>query len=504
MTEEYKISESLLKGFVSLGMERELAMAQYGGSWKGASDSKGRQFRFALRTLGEKSDLAFIDGQLCWYNGKVYERVDMSAVKNAYIDMIDHFQIGTWVLKEKLFFETFLRGVREKHSMQSDMSLFAFSNGVLDLRDGHTHFYPFSREFPVTVMHGFRYKEGAVCPKWQAFLREVLPDKAQRVLLQMSMGLGLCNRSEIGKVEQCLVLYGAGGNGKGVVYNTMREIFGEELMSCVSVRDLCSMNDSGLRARYELRGKVFNWNSDENSDFLHGVDPAVFKRIVSGEPVNDRRIGGDIQENRNLPYMAFNTNHLPKMGELTDAMMRRWQIINFGVTIDRERMNPDLIYELLKERSGIFNWIVRGMKELRRKKYRMPISEESERAKLRMLFDDNPIRSFIESYGIRTQPKLRGEIWADVPRKVVLDALNTFVKANGGRKEYSAETLGWSLRSICNGNSKVGTHMVKGENCYKFYGCAEQTFKNVIVLGESFKDREKFREDDKCYISNED
>ncbi len=97
-----------------------------------------------------------------------------------------------------------------------------FNNGVLDLS---VPTKPVLRDFsldPVVyyrrmIMMTRRAVIGGIA------LREVLPDKAARTILQMFLGLGLMqrnvafddrNRTDGGKVELCLLLVGLGANGK--------------------------------------------------------------------------------------------------------------------------------------------------------------------------------------------------------------------------------------------------------------------------------------------------
>jgi phage/plasmid-associated DNA primase len=54
-----------------------------------------------------------------------------------------------------------------------------------------------------------------------------------------------------------------------------------------------------------------------------------------------------------------------------DSVSRRALIINFDKTISVENRDTLLSQRLYKERAGIFQWLVRGMKRLRRDKYRI-------------------------------------------------------------------------------------------------------------------------------------
>ena len=116
----------------------------------------------------------------------------------------------------------------------------------------------------------------------------------------MFLGLGLiergtvynpCEGKDCAKVELCLILIGSGSNGKSVIFNTAMGIYGRDRISGIDYDELTSPGDEGMRARRLLRDALFNWSSDSDSRTFGRKRTGVFKRIVSGEPVTDRKIG---------------------------------------------------------------------------------------------------------------------------------------------------------------------------------------------------------------------
>src|SRR5262249_32707505 len=89
------------------------------------------------------------------------------------------------------------------------------ANGTLDLDTGTLHAHQFS-EF-LTKLTGAGYDPAAACPRWNAFLEQVLPDPEVRAFIQRSVGYALTDLID----EQCLFfLYGKGRNGKTTFINT--------------------------------------------------------------------------------------------------------------------------------------------------------------------------------------------------------------------------------------------------------------------------------------------
>jgi putative DNA primase/helicase len=87
-------------------------------------------------------------------------------------------------------------------------------NGTLDLESGELHAH--RADDYLTKVAGVAYDPEATCPRWDAFLAEVVPDPEVRAFLQRSVGYAMTDSTS----EQCLwFLYGVGRNGKTTFVN---------------------------------------------------------------------------------------------------------------------------------------------------------------------------------------------------------------------------------------------------------------------------------------------
>ena len=99
------------------------------------------------------------------------------------------------------------------------------------------------------------------------------------------------------------------------------------------------------------------------------METAVFKQLASGEPVSARHIFGRPFTMTDYAKMVFLCNELPWQIEQTDAFFRRFIIIPFDQTIPEEERDPDLANKIIaSERSGVFNWMLDGLKRLLKNK----------------------------------------------------------------------------------------------------------------------------------------
>jgi putative DNA primase/helicase len=63
--------------------------------------------------------------------------------------------------------------------------------------------------------------------------------------------------------------------------------------------------------------------------------------------------------------LIFNCNELPKDVEQTEAYFRRFLIIPFNVTIPEHEQDKELAKKIIdNELSGVFNWVLSGLKRL--------------------------------------------------------------------------------------------------------------------------------------------
>lgn len=463
------------------------------GNWGYKLSERYQQNRILLnkniRRLANEAPILFDSGLFYMFNGKIYAPVAKDLVGEAFKLLMEHLEIYP-ALGVKSYVDDFLDYIEYSNPMVESRNLIAFENGVLDigpiLRGKEPIFYDaFNPRFHVTYYHPYKYDKNARCVKWNNFLHEVLPDKNSRVILQMFLGLGLIDSSEIylpyegkdaARVELCLLLIGSGGNGKSVIYRTARGVYGSERISDVPYAELVSTGDEGMRARLPLRHKIFNWSTEEDSRTFCRRGTSTFKRIVSGEPVMDRKLGGNITKNDNLPYLVFHLNELPYPDDQSLGFIRRLQFISFDVTVPKERRNPQLAQELITNYPGIFNWIVRGAREVIRKKFHFPSSEGHRRQMLLSQLRSNPVVAWVNAYHMRPNMQAQHEVCEWVPTADIITSIEQFCDDNEAECP-SKQKIGHTL-------AKLGFFKKRNQegNMYQIYGCEADSLRRPYLI----------------------
>jgi len=186
-----------------------------------------------------------------------------------------------------------------------------------------------------------------------------LPDKERQKVLAEYLGFVFIKHgSNRLKEEKALILYGNGANGKSVFFEVVSALLGTENTSNYSLQSLT--NENGY-FRAKLANKLVNYASEINGK----LESAIFKQLVSGEPVEARLPYGEPFTLKQYAKLIFNCNELPKDVEHTNAYFRRFLIIPFDVTIPPQEQDKQLHTKIIeKELSGVFNWVLDGLNRL--------------------------------------------------------------------------------------------------------------------------------------------
>ncbi len=291
------------------------------------------------------------------YNGEHWQLIDKNelehflgeAAKRLGVDPVtaDYHRFKTELVKQFL-----TAGYLPTPEPSIDAVLINLKNGTFDIGKSGSQLRGFNRLDFLTYQLPFSYNAAATCPKWSAFLDEVLPDRARQNVLAEFIGYVFARHL---KLEKTLILYGTGANGKSVFFDVVSALFARESISNISLESICKSEYH----RAVLANKLLNF-SPEISTRMHSAEK--FKQLTSGEPIEARLPYGQPMILRNYARLAFNTNELPRDVEHSEAFFRRFLIVPFDVTIPEPRRNPNLAREIIEtELSGVFNWVLAGL-----------------------------------------------------------------------------------------------------------------------------------------------
>lgn len=420
-----------------------------------------------VESVARRSNVRFASDNYYLFTGEIYEKVSVALLDKAVEEWLFACGVSSKVMhySTKKFQESVRKVVFLENKLVPRFHLKAFNNGVVDFTDGVLR--PFSPEHHVIFRHPYNYDPKAKCPMWNSFLRTVLPEKESRLILQMYLGLCTYDRGTmVDKVENCLMLCGMGSNGKSVIHETIVGIFGRENVSTLGLLSLIKGGDEKLRNIAQLDGKIVNMCPEVQAKDISGYEDA-FKALCSGEPQYGRNIGGKIFKIYNVPWMIFNMNNLPKASDSSYGYFRRQLYVMFQQVIPEEMQNKHLANDLKEEYPGILNWIVRGARYLRQRKFVFPKSDNSERQRYVVMGENNVTLSWVFARNLRFCKNGMNDTYELIPSKVMYDDMCKYAEKNG----FNPVTEQMFGRNLL----KLGLKRKRTSNCtyYEVYGMTE-------------------------------
>jgi len=244
----------------------------------------------------------------------------------------------------------------EENTPLCDAHLIGFKNGVYDLRTDKL--MPFSHDIVMINKIDWDYNPDAYSELVDNTLnRLAVNDTDVRALLEEAIGYCLYRRNELGKA---FILIGDKANGKSTFLDMVKTMLGENNISSL---DLGELGDRFKTA--ELFGKLANIGDDIGDEFI--ANPAIFKKLVTGDRISAERKGQDPFEFNNYSKMLFSANNIPRIKDKTGAVQRRLTIIPFDAKFSSSDPDyrPYIKYEL-RERECIEYLIQIGIKGLKK------------------------------------------------------------------------------------------------------------------------------------------
>lgn len=222
----------------------------------------------------------------------------------------------------------------------SSANYIAFRNGIYDIdRDELQGFTP---DIIVTNRIPFDYDPDAYSEITDRTLNKLsCGDPNVRALLEECIGYCFYRRNELRK---SFILTGEKENGKSTFLSMVEHLLGECNVATLDLKDL---GDRFKTA--QLVGKLANIGDDIGDEFI--ANPAVFKKLCSGNPITVERKGSDPFDFSNYSKLLFSANNIPRIKDKSGAVISRLVIIPFDArfTPQDPDFDPYIKYKLIQD-----------------------------------------------------------------------------------------------------------------------------------------------------------
>lgn len=245
-----------------------------------------------------------------------------------------------------------------------------FNNGLFNLKEWKLK--PHTPEIRSIAQVPAKFDPSAKCPRIAHYMVEceLTPDKIQ-VLKEFA---GYCLTTNV-SLQKALMLYGKGSNGKSVFINLLKVIFGRGYVSGESLQNL----EQDKYRVANLYGKRLNAFPDLKDTPLQTNE--VFNTLTG----NDLSLTGERKYQHAFSFkptakLLFSANKIPFAYSDNYAYYRRWILIEFPHTFEKDQIDERLLEKLTteEEKSGFINLMLEGLKKLldnRKFSYDMEVSE---------------------------------------------------------------------------------------------------------------------------------
>ncbi|EGT5272123.1 DUF5906 domain-containing protein [Clostridioides difficile] len=299
---------------------------------------------------------------------------------------------------------SYLNLLISENTSMSEANLIAFKNGIYNIVDDS--FIEFSTEFIITNKVNWNYNPGAYSKLVDKTMNKLsCGDFEIRMLLEEVVGYCFYRRNELRKA---FILTGDKANGKSTYLDMIKTLLGDENTSALDLKELSDRFKTA-----ELFGKLANIGDDIGDEFI--ANPAIFKKLVSGDRVNVERKGQNPFDFNNYSKFLFSANNIPRIKDKTGAVLDRLIIIPFNASfsVKDKDFDPYIKYKL-REQEAIEYLINLGLEGLKRvlKNRKFTVPDKVKKEILEYEEVNNPILGFFKEVD-----KIENESTKEIYRK---------------------------------------------------------------------------------------
>jgi putative DNA primase/helicase len=303
--------------------------------------------------------------------------------------------------------------------------------GTLDLDTGEVHAHRFADY--LTKLTGASYDPTATCPRWDAFLEQMLPDPEVRAFMQRAIGYSLTDLT----TAQCLFfLYGKGRNGKTTVINAVRRMLGDYAAATKASTLMVKQHGDDKRNDVAvLRGARFV--SATEAEDGQQVAESLVKELTGQDPITARLMYAEFFTFTPTFKIFLAANHKPLVRGTDLAIWRRIHLVPFTQTVPLDQVDATLPDHLAAEQNGILNWAIAGYRDYRDGGLRPPkaVTDATEEYRAEM----DPLADFLAE-ACFVGPSVQGRA------SELYSAYQRWAQAHGIKFPWTAKRLGLQLQ----------------------------------------------------------
>jgi P4 family phage/plasmid primase-like protien len=241
---------------------------------------------------------------------------------------------------------------RKAEHLDADHFLLNTPGGIVNLMSGEL--LPHRPDARMTKMTAVAPDRSRPASRWRQFLKEATGgDVELESYLQRLVGYSLTGSA---REEMLAFFHGAGGNGKSLFLNVIREMLGPYAETAAMDTFTASTGDRHPTDMAKLRGARLVTASETQA--TRRWDEQRIKALTGNEDVTARFMRQDYFTFRPQFTLIVAGNHAPKIENVDDALMRRIHMVPFNRK--PAKVDVHLKDKLREEYPSILAWAIEG------------------------------------------------------------------------------------------------------------------------------------------------
>lgn len=333
------------------------------------------------------------------YKDNHYDLLESKKYQKIFFTLITEVDPTWWNLAmQNSYLAFFVNQVRSFSSEGTEEGILQFNNGVFIFEEQPARFVEPSPEYNCQFRIPYDYDENADCPKFKAFLTDILSGDNERIkVVQEIMGATLyyC------KCMQNLIIFkGEGSNGKSLLASIIKYMLGTDNVSSVSLDKL----SGGQFSRQNLDKKLLNVSSEVIPGKVYST--ADLKALTGGDSVEVEKKYQNSYTTEIYSKFILLANEMIQTADYSDGFYRRLVIIPFNEKYEKTLPGEEKIEgvkyqdvtledDLKEELPGIFNFAYEGLMRLVDQDYQLTYSSACEKALEHYKNEHNVVKAFL-------------------------------------------------------------------------------------------------------------
>jgi putative DNA primase/helicase len=426
------------------------------------------------------------DSYFYLYNGKVYESVKLLTIENLGFQELPEQdkELYSKKVKQDLVDRIVNYGYVDKHlhEMKEESDLIALNNCLYNWKtDQRIEFDP---KYWITSILDYDYNPNANCPLFKEWLTTTLIDdvgEVDRRKIEFVIELFGYSFYREHPIKAIFFIFGLSNTGKSRLFAILDSLMNKDNISTITIRQLIESKHASIG----LKDKMLNIEYDVPIPNGGGLDLTVLKNL-SGGGVD--QISGEEKYKTAIsfkPYakMLFGLNRVPSFVDSGGDVSGRIHLLKMTKVFKSGAAGtiPDVEKPIIEnERSGIFNWAMKGLRQLHENGFKTFSNREYFGLDDIYIESGNPIISFMNDCLLKTddprdQINLK-ELYQTEFVKWIHDD-ETMKSSQWNQRRFNAE-----IAAQCEVVRPQNRPTIKGY-MYRFVNGVEQEIPAVRILG---------------------